>query len=46
MKNKGQVFNPYLPLHEYIPDGEPHVLVTGSTFSDLMTERAELHFAS
>ncbi|MDO4623244.1 MAG: family 43 glycosylhydrolase [Eubacteriales bacterium] len=20
-----QVFNPYLPLHEYIPDGEPHV---------------------
>lgn len=25
MKNKGQVFNPYLPLHEYIPDGEPHV---------------------
>ncbi len=22
---KRQVFNPYLPLHEYIPDGEPHV---------------------
>ena len=22
---KKQVFNPYLPLHEYIPDGEPHV---------------------
>ncbi len=20
-----QVFNPYLPLNEYIPDGEPHV---------------------
>ena len=20
-----QVFNPYLPLWEYIPDGEPHV---------------------
>lgn len=20
-----QAFNPYLPLHEYIPDGEPHV---------------------
>lgn len=20
-----QVFNPFLPLHEYIPDGEPHV---------------------
>ena len=22
---KRQVFNPFLPLHEYIPDGEPHV---------------------
>lgn len=22
---KKQVFNPYLPLNEYIPDGEPHV---------------------
>ncbi len=22
---KRQVFNPYLPLNEYIPDGEPHV---------------------
>ena len=22
---KGQVFNPFLPLWEYIPDGEPHV---------------------
>lgn len=22
---KNQVFNPYLPLNEYIPDGEPHV---------------------
>ena len=21
----GQVFNPYLPLNEYVPDGEPHV---------------------
>ena len=20
-----QVFNPYLPLWEYVPDGEPHV---------------------
>ena len=20
-----QIFNPYLPLNEYIPDGEPHV---------------------
>ena len=27
MKNslKNQVYNPFLPLHEYIPDGEPHV---------------------
>lgn len=25
MTNKQQVYNPYLPLHEYIPDGEPHV---------------------
>lgn len=22
---KKQVFNPFLPLHTYIPDGEPHV---------------------
>ena len=22
---KQQVFNPYLPSYEYIPDGEPHV---------------------
>lgn len=22
---KKQVYNPFLPLHEYIPDGEPHV---------------------
>lgn len=22
---KKQVFNPYLPLWEYVPDGEPHV---------------------
>ncbi len=25
MKSKKQVFNPYLPSWEYIPDGEPHV---------------------
>lgn len=25
MQNKGQIFNPYLPSYEYIPDGEPHV---------------------
>lgn len=25
MRNKTQVFNPYLPLSECIPDGEPHV---------------------
>lgn len=25
MKNKRQIFNPYLPSYEYIPDGEPHV---------------------
>lgn len=23
--SKKQVFNPYLPLYEYVPDGEPHV---------------------
>lgn len=22
---KKQVFNPFLPLNEYVPDGEPHV---------------------
>lgn len=21
----GQIYNPYLPLTEYVPDGEPHV---------------------
>ena len=20
-----QVYNPYLPLYEYVPDGEPHI---------------------
>lgn len=25
MQNKRQIFNPYLPSYEYIPDGEPHV---------------------
>lgn len=25
--DKKQVFNPYLPLWEYVPDGEPHVFV-------------------
>lgn len=25
MKNKKQIYNPYLPSYEYIPDGEPHV---------------------
>lgn len=24
-KTKQQVFNPYLPSREYLPDGEPHV---------------------
>ena len=24
-KNNKQIFNPYLPSYEYIPDGEPHV---------------------
>lgn len=24
MPTKKQVFNPYLPSYEYIPDGEPH----------------------
>jgi len=23
--NKNQVYNPFLPINEYIPDGEPHV---------------------
>ena len=22
---KNQIYNPFLPLYEYIPDGEPHV---------------------
>ncbi len=25
MQTKKQIFNPYLPSYEYIPDGEPHV---------------------
>ena len=24
-KNNKQIFNPYLPSYEYIPDGEPHI---------------------
>ncbi|MCD8023842.1 MAG: family 43 glycosylhydrolase, partial [Lachnospiraceae bacterium] len=27
---KGQVYNPYLPLDTYIPDGEPHVYGNGN----------------
>ena len=23
--SKKQIFNPYLPSYEYIPDGEPHI---------------------
>lgn len=25
MKERKQIFNPYLPSYEYIPDGEPHI---------------------
>lgn len=25
MRSKRQIFNPYLPSYEYIPDGEPHI---------------------
>ena len=37
-----QAMNPYLPLYEYIPDGEPHVfgtefMSTGAT--TVLTER-------
>ena len=28
-----QVFNPYMPSWEYVPDGEPHVLVTVYMFT-------------
>ena len=24
---KKQIFNPYLPSYEYVPDGEPHVFL-------------------
>ena len=29
---KQQALNPYLPGWEYIPDGEPHILVTVYTY--------------
>lgn len=38
-KNK-QIFNPYLPSYEYIPDGEPHILVTGFIYMEAMTDLA------
>ena len=37
---KKQVFNPYLPLDTYIPDGEPHVLVIEFIFMAAMIRRA------
>ena len=39
---KKQVFNPFLPINEYIPDGEPHVSVTEYIFTVHMTERAAI----
>lgn len=37
---KKQVMNPFLPLWEYVPDGEPHVFGIGCTFSDPTIPRA------
>ena len=34
-----QVYNPFLPLNEYIPDGEPHG-ATGFIIMDLTIRRA------
>ena len=35
---KRQVFNPYLPLNEYVPDGEPYVF-DGRVYMDVKTLR-------
>ena len=45
-----QVYNPYLPLNEYIPDGEPHVFgdriyVFGSHDREGGTTFCELDYA-
>ncbi len=38
---KKQVYNPYLPTYEYVPDGEPHVLGTESIYTGAMTGLTE-----
>lgn len=38
---KKQIFNPYLPLWEYIPDGEPRVLTIDCIYMVVMTALTE-----
>lgn len=38
---KKQIFNPYLPPWEYIPDGEPRVLTIDCIYMVVMTALTE-----
>ena len=40
---KKQVFNPFLPLNEYIPDGEPHVFGDRVYLYGSMIMRGDIH---
>lgn len=42
--SKKQAMNPYLPLWEYVPDGEPRVLVTGYMYMEVMTRQGQNSF--
>ena len=39
---KNQIYNPFLPLYEYIPDGEPHVFGDLSLIHILFIIRTEI----
>lgn len=41
---KKQAFNPYLPSYEYVPDGEPYVFGTDSTYMEVMMPLVEKDF--
>ena len=43
---KTQCHNPYLPLWEHIPDGEPHVFEDRYMYSEVMIWRMGMNFVS
>ena len=45
MNKQKQIYNPFLPLTEYIPDGEPHVFGDRVYCLAVMTEQVETTIA-